>query len=285
MVRSQRTGLATWPTIRSRNSRPSVTRLARLVRPDRQSRVGGLESGGEGAQGVDGGPHEAGVERAGDLQRDDARAGGGSLLQRGEGGQFTGDDDLAAAVEVRGLETQLGQLREQFGLVAAEHGAHAGLHLRGRVGHRDAALGDELHRVVLGQDAGSGRRGELTDRVAGDAAELVAATAVGHGGEAEQGGRDDQGLRDRGIPDRVGVADRAVLAQLDAGGVGQGIEMLGETGLGEPGFEESGGLRALSGRDDYDWHGFHPALPGAPASNEAHERIRKTLVVSHNAAD
>ena len=96
-------------------------------------------------------------------------------------------------------------------------------------------------------------------------------------GEAQQRGRDDQGLGDRGIPDRVGVADGAVGAQIDPGCVGEGIEMLGEPGFGEPGVEESGGLRALSGRDDDDSHGFHPALCRAATSNEAHERIRKTL--------
>ena len=132
--------------------------------------------------------------------------------------------------------------------------------LRRGLGHRDAALRDELHRVVLAQDAGGSRRGELADRVAGHARELVPAPAVDDRGEAQQRGRDDQGLGDRGIPDRVGVADRAVRAQIDPGCVGESAEMLGEPGFGEPGVEESGGLRALSGRDDDDSHGFHPAL-------------------------
>ena len=80
------------------------------------------------------------MERAGDLQRDDAGAGRGLGLQLLERVERAGDDDLAAAVEVGGLEPELGEACEQLGLVAADDGAHAGGDLRGRGGHRTAAL-------------------------------------------------------------------------------------------------------------------------------------------------
>ena len=62
----------------------------------------------------DGGLHVARVERAGDLQRDDPRAGGRLGLQLLERVEGAGDDDLAAAVEVRGLEAEFGEAREQL---------------------------------------------------------------------------------------------------------------------------------------------------------------------------
>jgi hypothetical protein len=180
------------------------------------------------------------------------------------------------------VQAQLGEPLEQPGLVAAEHGAHAGLDLRRRLGHRDAALRDELHRIGLAQDAGGGSRCELADRVAGHAADALAPAALRDRGEAEQRGRDDQRLGDRGIPDRVGVAEGAMRAQVDAGRVGEGIEVLGEPGLREPWVEESGGLRALTGRDDDDSHGFHPALWPRHASNVAHQIIARSLADTSN---
>ena len=83
---------------------------------------------------------------------------------------------------------------------------------------------------------------------------------------------------------QVGVADRAVPTQIDTRCVGESIQMLGEPGFGEPGVEESGGLRALSGRDDDDSHGFHPAWSACRTSNGTHEIPGETLVNSHNLA-
>ena len=74
-------------------------------------------------------------------------------------------------------------------------------------------------------------------------------------------------------------------SQVDARGIGETVEMLGEPGFGEPWLEESGGLRALTGRDDDDSHGFHPAVLRASASNCAHEKSGKSLGESHKRAD
>ena len=91
----------------------------------RDARVGCRHLGRRGAQRLDGGRHVAGVEGAGDLQRDDARAGGrlgGERLQRVE---RAGGDELAAAVVVRGGEVELGEAGDDGCLVAADDGAHA----------------------------------------------------------------------------------------------------------------------------------------------------------------
>ncbi len=63
-------------------------------------------------------------------------------------------------------------------------------------------------------------------------------------------GGDDERLGDGGVVDGVGVATRCRGREVDAGGVGERGEVVGERGLGEPGGEESGGLGALSGADD-----------------------------------
>ena len=76
-----------------------------------------LEARGDLAQGLDRGRHEPRVEGTRDLQRDHARARGRCLAQRLEGGERAGDDDLAASVEVGGLEPELVEPRQQFGLV------------------------------------------------------------------------------------------------------------------------------------------------------------------------
>ena len=59
----------------------------------------------------DGGLHVAGVERASDLQRDDAAAGDRVVLEGVEGVERPRDDDLSAAVEVRRLESELERTR------------------------------------------------------------------------------------------------------------------------------------------------------------------------------
>ena len=83
------------------------------VRPEGDAGVGHVVVGGDRREALDGGPHVPRVERAGDLQRDDAGAGGRLGLQLLERVEGAGDDDLAAAVEVRGLEAELVESRER----------------------------------------------------------------------------------------------------------------------------------------------------------------------------
>ena len=172
MVKSQRTGEADLSDEQFDESGSGCDCRAVAVGPDRDVRVGDPEPGGHLAQGLDGGSHEPGMEGAGDLERNDASAGRRRLAEGLECGQLAGDDDLTSAVEVGGLEPEFGELREQFGLVRADDGAHAGGDLRGGRGYRTAAFAHQNHRIRFAQDAGGGCRGEFTDRVARDAREL-----------------------------------------------------------------------------------------------------------------
>jgi hypothetical protein len=69
---------------------------------------------------------------------------------------------------------------------------------------------------VFGEDAGGGRRGDLADRVTGDAPDLITPTAVEQRAEGEQSGRDDERLGDLRVTDGAGVGDGAVGDQVDA---------------------------------------------------------------------
>src|ERR1700712_5426117 len=70
--------------------------------------------------------------------------------------------------------------------------------------------------------------------------------------QREQPGRDDERLGDLGVTNRVGIARRSVLQQVDACCVGDGGEVLSKLRFGDPGAEKPGGLRALAGADDHD---------------------------------
>ena len=126
MHRSHRTGAVTW-----RTSRLSMVGPWSTAAPSRlDSRIlvgcGGGDAGGGGGERGLGGRHVRGVERAGDLQLDDPRLGGrrgGELLQPVDG---AGGDDLAGAVAVGRVQAGGLDRGEHLGLVAAEHGGHAG---------------------------------------------------------------------------------------------------------------------------------------------------------------
>ena len=62
---------------------------------------------------------------------------------------------------------------EHLVAVAAEDGGHAGGGDGGRRRHRLAALADEHHGLLRGEDAGADGRGDLPDRVAGARADMV----------------------------------------------------------------------------------------------------------------
>ena len=201
MQRSQRTGLAIWPTIRLSTSTPLCT-----TRPSRLeiTLVRGswtetdLASEREVAHGRS---HVLGVERAGDAQRHQPRLLRRLLGERRELLHRPGGDDLAGAVVVGGGQAVLVDGGEHLVAVAAEHRGHARRRRRGRTGHRLAALADEDHRLLGGDDAGAGGGGELADAVAGDRADL--AERVGRVREdperRDEPGGDQQRLRDLGL--------------------------------------------------------------------------------------
>ena len=134
-------------------------------------------------------------------------------------------------------------------------------------GHRPAALGDEAHRVGLGEHAGAGGGGDLADRVAGERAGAGGRHGIpavggpaGQRAQGEQAGTDEQRLGDRGVLDGVLVGRRAVGDEVDLGGVGECGQLVTQAGQLEPRGEEARGLGALAGADDDD-HGFQPVLP------------------------
>ena len=193
-----------------------------------------------------------GVERAGHAQRHQPgllRRLGGERLELLEG---AGGHHLAGTVVVGGGQAVLVDGGEHLVAVAAEHGGHAGRGDRGRLGHRPAALADQHHRLLGGDDPRTGGRGQLADAVAGDGADL--AEGVGRVREdverGDQAGGHQQRLGDLGVPDRVGVGLGAVVHQVERGHGGQPLEAGPEGRLLEPGGEEPGGLGALTGRDD-----------------------------------
>ena len=134
-------------------------------------------------------------------------------------------------------------------------------------GHRPAALGDEAHRVGLGEHPGRGGGGDLADRVPGEGAGAggcrgvpAVAGAAGECPQGEQAGADEQWLGHRGVLDGVLVGRRAVGDEVDLGGVGQCGQLVTQAGQLEPRGEEARGLGALAGADDDD-HVVHPVLP------------------------
>jgi hypothetical protein len=77
---------------------------------------------------------------------------------------------------------------------------------------------------------------------------------AGTSSEGDQPRPDDQRLSDRGIGDGLGVGDGAVLDEVYPADHREPLEAFAHTGDVEPGIEETGGLGALTGRND-DEHG------------------------------
>ena len=149
--------------------------------------------------------HVLGVERTGNGQRDDAGPRGRILGQGCELLHRAGRHHLAASVDVRGSEAVALNGLEHSLRVAAEHGRHAGgLHGAGRR-HRLAALTDEHHRLLRGDDTGCRRSGDLADRVTGtdpDGPETVC-RVVEQRQQGQQPRAHDERLRDGRVLDRL----------------------------------------------------------------------------------
>ena len=240
--RSQRTGLAIWPTIRASTSWPSWTTWPSLLE------ISGVRGSwtdtdrARPAEVADGGGHVVGVERAGDAQLRQPCLGrrvGGEGLELLEG---AGGDDLAGAVVVGGGQSVLVERGEHLVAVAPEDGGHAGGRGGGGLGHRVAALADQHHRLLGGDHPGTSRGGELSHAVAGHGTDL--AERVGRVGEQlqrrDQPGRDQQRLGDAGVADGLGVGLGAVVDQVEVGDGGQPLEARGELGSSSHGVRKPG---------------------------------------------
>ena len=273
MQRSQRTGWAIWPTMRSMISRPSWT-----IWPSR------LEIHGVRGSWVD--TERASVARwptAGamcsvwnapaTLSGISRALAGGSSAKAWSCSIVPAATIWPGAVVVGGDEALGLEGGQHLVAVAAEDGGHAGRGRRGGLGHRLAALADQHHRLLGGDRAGAGRGRELADAVAGDRADL--AERVGRVREqlerGDQAGGDQQRLGDLGVADGLGVRLGAVVGQVEPGDGREPVEAGGERRVLEPGGEEAGGLGSLTGSDD-DEHGLQPSGSGASrAPSGAHE--------------
>ena len=153
-----------------------------------------------GAQPVGGARDERRVERARDLELDGAA---GSLALRlldalVDGEVLARDDDLPGAVVVRGPDAEDLAAETLDDLVGeAEDGGHRAGVARCGVGHGQAALAHERHRLFQRHRLGRGQRRELPDRVADHEVGLDA--PIMQGREHREGGRDERRLLHRRV--------------------------------------------------------------------------------------
>ncbi len=224
-----------------------------------------------------------GVECARDLERNDARPAEGLGLQGGEGVGRSGDDDLAAAVEVGRLEVELGEPREDGVLVPADDGAQPRAGDRGGLRHRVAAGAHDAHGLVNRQDAGARGSGDLTDRMSRDAGDVCVAAVGEERMQGHDARRHDERLRDGGVADGVGVGRRAVGHEVEARRVAQLTQPQRVLGAIEPRGEEAGLLGALARADDDDHPSILPSTAGC-IGVDIPQRIRDDIVSKPHAA-
>ena len=159
MQRSQRTGLAIWPTIRAQHLAAVVDDLAVAVGDQPGARGRAVDD--RRGQRRRGGRRRAPCARCGRRRRrysGISRAlAGGSSASAASCSSGAGGDDLAGAVVVGGGEPVLVEGGEHLVAVAAEDGGHAGRGDGGGLGHRLAALADQHHRLLGGDHAGRRR--------------------------------------------------------------------------------------------------------------------------------
>ena len=222
------------------------------VGDQRQPRVARGDRSRVARESADGRCHVGRVERAGDLQRTHPRPLGRVSGERGQLLECPRDDDLARTVLVGRRQAVLGGLGHHGVGVAAEDSAHAGRSDgRGRR-HAAAALADQHHGLLGREHAGTDRGRDLPDGVTGSCADPgEASRRVGEQGQqADQARADDERLGHGRVADRLRVGGGAVGDEVHAGHGRQPLESLADAIHLQPGTEESGGLRALAGRDD-----------------------------------
>ncbi len=213
MHRSQRTGAATWATMRSSHSWPVVT--AAPSASDSSVMAGSVTATPAAAarSAATAGRHVPGVECPGHLQRPQPRAGRRVRREGLQVGQRPGRHDLPRPVDVGGRQAVPGDGREHRLLVAAEHRRHPG-----RLGRRRPPPwpGRAPRPAVLRHPRSARRRAprrpaprRCARRPRRSAGRLASHRRPGpllcqrtRGG---QRGRDQQRLRHRGVLDLVGA--------------------------------------------------------------------------------
>ena len=133
-----------------------------------------------------------------------------------DGEMLARDDDLPGAVVVRGPDSEdLAAETLDHVVGEAEDGRHrAGIARRG-LGHCQAALAHERHRLLQGHRLGRRQRSELADRVADHEVRLD--PAILECREHRQGGRDERGLLHGRVDQFLGIGVEAEALQIEPG--------------------------------------------------------------------
>ena len=193
-----------------------------------------------------GGLHVVGVERPGDLERDDpgpSRWVGG---ERGERVERAGGDDLAGAVDVGGVSpwrsivasTSSGS-PPSTALIPVGVAALASAIARPRSAtKRIASVSESTPAPAAAVISPTECPASAPVPVDATASVLVVA---GQRAQGEQAGADEQRLGDGGVLDGVLVGRRAVRDEVDLGGVGEGGQPVTQAGQLEPRAEEAPG--------------------------------------------
>ena len=113
-------------------------------------------------------------------------------------------------------------------------------------------------------------RGELTHAVSGGNVGAAEGNlrVPGQRLRRQEARRDQQRLGNGGVPDGLSVGLRPVERQVDTSGLREAVQGV-DGGAGEPGGEESGGLGALSGRDDRKHEDYPPGPSGLSMTRDA----------------
>ena len=244
MHRSQRTGLATWPTIRRRTSRPSwTTAPSRLeTRRVRGSRVEIARPAGRAGRRP--APCARCGRRPATLSGTAGRRRAASAANAPSCSRVPAATIWPAPLLLAGVRPCCGDLGQHLVAVAAEHRGHAGRGHRGGRGHRRprsrtktiaaSALMTPAPAAAVDLADASARRPRRPARegVGGVREQRRAPTAMPDG--------DQQRLGDRGVPDRLGVGLGAVVDQVQAGDGGPPVSRSANAGDLEPGVRKPG---------------------------------------------
>src|SRR5690606_39231097 len=139
-----------------------------------------------------------------------------------------------------------------------------------------AARADEAHAVDVADDVRGYERGDLADRVSGDAAESGSlGVAQLLPGEDTRG--DDERLGDRGVADLVGIPLGAGGDEVDARSLRVALEALTSACGLEPRNQESRGLRTLSGESGNN-HSIHSSRRMRAQPGDIRTRMSRVVV-------
>jgi hypothetical protein len=101
----------------------------------------------------------------------------------------------------------------------------------------------------------------------------------------KHGRRYEEGLRDRGVPDRLGVPLGAVVHEIEPGHGGQPDQAVREHGILHPGLQEARGLGTLARGDDRKHKSHHAGFAAFTRTHAGTKLHGVLLEVSYNCLD